>query len=134
MRRAAYVLIGLLALIGAFVVAMNVGWNLGVVPACGTPVETASSSPDGKFVLVVGVSKCGKSRVQTKARVVTASSKEHLVFLGSAESDEPIISPEWISATRLRLRYVSSAEITYPPDHLDALSSFGAVEVSYEPL
>lgn len=79
MRWAAYALLGTLALIGAFVVAVNFGWNMGAISACGTPSETAASSPDGRLALIVAVSNCGMGNTETKARVVSSSGKTYLV-------------------------------------------------------
>jgi hypothetical protein len=132
MKRAAYAFVGALAVIGAVVVAVNVGWNMGVLPVCGSPVEKASSSPDGKLVLIVGVANCGRSTVQTEARIVTESGKTYLVFLGSAEAEQPILYPDWIGPTKLRLSYLRSAALRFPVGHLDGLHSFGEVEVTYE--
>lgn len=132
MKKAAYALIGALAAIGALVVAMNFGWHLGAISVCGTPVETVASSPDGELVLVVGVSNCGKSDTETRARIVSSSGKTFVVFWGEAESNGAILHPEWLSPTKLKLSYSPSTKIRFPIGDLDGLHVFGNVEITYK--
>lgn len=134
MRRLVYALVGCLALIGAVVVALNVGWNVGGISTCGTAKETALASVDGRFVLVIGISECGRSKRQTTARILSPAGETHMVFLGSAKSEEPILTAQWLGPAKLRLRYLASAQRDFPTGNLGGENWFGEVEVAYGPL
>ena len=132
-RRLAILIVGFLALIGAVVIAVNIGVNVGGISACGSAKETASPSSDGESVLVIGVSDCG-SKKQTMARILSSTGKTYLVFLGSAESADPILTPRWLSPRQLELTYSPSANPKFPPENLDGVNVFGDVEVKYKQL
>jgi hypothetical protein len=132
--RIVYLIVGCLAFIGAVVIAVNVGWNVGSISACGAATETAAASSDGKSVLVIGVTDCGGSKKQTMARILSSTGKKYLVFLGSAESAAPILTSKWLSPQKLQLSYSPSAQLKFPTENLDGVNRFGDVEVNYKQL
>ena len=130
-QRLGTLIVGCLALIGGLVIAVNVGLNIGGVDMCGSAKETASVSPDGESVLVIGISECG-SKKQTMARILAPEKKTYLVFLGSAESADPILTAQWLGQNQLQLSYSPSAALKFPPENLEGVNVFGEVEVKYK--
>jgi hypothetical protein len=132
-RKVAYVLIGLLALIGAAVLAVNVGWNVGLLPTCGTPLESASAAPDGRTVLVTGVADCG-SKKRTTARLLAPTGKTYLLFTSAPAAEQIALRATWRSSTELELSFSHAAEVEFPADGFEALNVFGETEVRYKRL
>jgi hypothetical protein len=72
MKRHPLVLVAIaaFAVIGLAVLALNVGWNLGIVPICGESQEHSVVSPDGKNVVILGTAHCGTDQLHLTAKLV----------------------------------------------------------------
>ena len=130
-RRPLTIGLGVLALVGASVIALNVAVNLGVISPCDVAKENFVASPDGKHSVVLGTAKCGTDRVHLTARLLPSSDVGTL-FSADAPSSEFVLVAQWNSPSDLQIIYPRLIEIRYPPnDHLDGLHDRGAVHVRY---
>ena len=126
------VAIAALAVVGFVVLAVNVGWNLGVMPICEEAREHSAVSPDGKNVVILGTASCGRDRYHLTARLIGSSDATPL-FSGYATSQDYTIDARWDSASDLKILYAGSVDVQYPSSGLDSavLNDLGAVHVRY---
>jgi hypothetical protein len=123
--------LGALAIVGAFVIVLNVAVNLGVISPCDAVKENFVASPDGKHSVVLGIAKCGNDRVHLTARLLPSSDAGTL-FSADAPGSDFVLIAQWNSQSELEIIYPRNAEIRYPPnDSLDGLHDRGAVQVMY---
>lgn len=125
------ILIAGLALIGASVIALNVGVNLGMVPVCESPIERAMPSPGGNTTAIFGVANCGSSRRHLTVRLIGNGGGSGSVFSGYTASPNATIEGSWLSLAELEVRYSQGMEVDYPSNGLGAINTHGAVNVTF---
>jgi hypothetical protein len=130
-RRSLALGLGVLAVVGAGVIVLNVAVNLGVVSPCDAVRENFVASPDGKHTVILGTATCGKDRVHLTARLLPSSDAGTL-FSADAPGSEFVLKAQWNSPSELQIIYPRRVEMRYPPhESLDGLHDRGAVHVRY---
>jgi hypothetical protein len=130
-RRFLLIAVGALALIGAIVVVLNVGVNLGAITSCDPAKESFVVSPDGEHSVILAIEQCGTDRRQLTARLLPSNDLTPL-FSAVAPGSDLELSARWSSASELEIIYPQHINIRHPSrDMLDAQHDYGAVKVRY---
>lgn len=131
-RWVVWIVTGALALVGAIVIGLSIGFNTGTLAVCNEAKEQPIVSPNGNDVVLVGLAECGPENAVT-ARLLLSDGGTFQIFQGSAPpSDAKMMAINWISATEVEVLFRVGVRVTFPTDGYRGMYGFGPVTVTYK--